>query len=176
MRRLMTIAAAIVSIAGSAELGGSAQAGSIPNAGLGEVTNGALPLEQVQFYWGGYNYCWYAEAWNGPGWYYCGYPWNYGWVGAAVGDGTAGTRITTFIIMAVAAGSGHDRREMEAERRAFSARAASWLVAKNFIDGSENRPHVFVRKIVVDRLSLAPRLNETIEAEAGELLRYGRLA
>jgi len=73
-------------------------------------------------------------------------------------------------------GSGHDRREMEAERRAFSARAASWLVAKNFIDGSENRPHVFVRKIVVDRLSLAPRLNETIEAEAGELLRYGRLA
>jgi hypothetical protein len=57
MRRLMTIAAAAASIAGSAGIDGSAQAGYIPNAGLGVMTSGALPLAQVQFFWGGYNYC-----------------------------------------------------------------------------------------------------------------------
>jgi len=36
------------------------------------------PIEKAQFFWGGYNYCWYDDAWNGPGWYYCGYAWNQG--------------------------------------------------------------------------------------------------
>ena len=85
MRRLATIAAAIASMAGSAGLGETALAGSLANAGLGGVADGALPLEKVQYFWGGYNYCWYGNGWNGPGWYICGYPWRYGlgWGGGA---------------------------------------------------------------------------------------------
>ena len=79
MRRLMTIAAAAASIAGSAEFGNNAQAASFPNASLGVAANAALPLEKVQYYWGGYNYCWYGNGWRGPGWYWCGYPWRYGY-------------------------------------------------------------------------------------------------
>lgn len=94
MRRLMTIAAAVASIAGSAEIGGSAQAGAMPNAGVGMAANGALPFEKVQYYGGGYQYCW-GNGWHGPGWYRCGYPWRsgygwgggYGWQGRSVGGG-----------------------------------------------------------------------------------------
>jgi hypothetical protein len=67
MRRLMIIAAAVASLAGSAEIGGSAQAGSLPNAGLGVLANGALSLEEVQYAWGGRNYCWYGNGWQGTG-------------------------------------------------------------------------------------------------------------
>jgi len=79
MRRLMSIAAAAATIAGGMAIGGSAQAGTVPDANLGVVTNTALPLEEIQFFWGGYNYCWYGNAWNGPGYYWCGYPWRYGY-------------------------------------------------------------------------------------------------
>ena len=79
MRRLMSIAAAAATIAGGTAIGGSAQAGTVPDASLGVVTNMALPLEEIQFFWGGYNYCWYGNAWNGPGYYWCGYPWRYGY-------------------------------------------------------------------------------------------------
>ena len=78
MRRLMTIAAAAASIAISAEFG-TAQAASFPDANLGVAANGDLPLEKVQYFWGGYNYCWYGNGWQGPGWYWCGYPWRYGY-------------------------------------------------------------------------------------------------
>jgi hypothetical protein len=83
MRRLMIIAAALASLAGSAEIGGSAQAGSLPNAGLGVLANEAFPLEEVQYAWGGRNYCWYGNGWQGPGWYWCGYAWRngFGWGG-----------------------------------------------------------------------------------------------
>ena len=23
------------------------------------------------YFWGGQRYCWYDDAWNGPGWYWC---------------------------------------------------------------------------------------------------------
>ena len=44
--------------------------------------NGAL-VEQVQFRWGGYDYCWYDDGWRGPGWYWCGYAYRtgFGWGG-----------------------------------------------------------------------------------------------
>jgi hypothetical protein len=40
-------------------------------------------LEPVQFFFGGYNYCFYDNGWHGPGWYWCGYGWRrgYGWGG-----------------------------------------------------------------------------------------------
>jgi hypothetical protein len=35
------------------------------------------------YLWGGRRYCWYGNAWNGPGWYRCGYAFRsgYGWGG-----------------------------------------------------------------------------------------------
>jgi hypothetical protein len=24
------------------------------------------------YFWGGHQYCWYPDGWNGPGWYWCG--------------------------------------------------------------------------------------------------------
>jgi len=28
--------------------------------------------ENAQYLWGGRQYCWYDDGWNGPGWYWCG--------------------------------------------------------------------------------------------------------
>lgn len=57
----------------------AAPAGNIDSAGL----NKESPLQEVQFIYGGRNYCWYWDAWRGPGWYWCGYAWRrgYGWGG-----------------------------------------------------------------------------------------------
>jgi hypothetical protein len=44
--------------------------------------NGSV-AEQVQFRWGGYDYCWADDGWRGPGWYWCGYAYRpgFGWGG-----------------------------------------------------------------------------------------------
>src|ERR1700720_1999620 len=83
MRRFTGIAAAVAFMPGAAGLGGSAQAGPMPIAGANMTGSEALPLEEVQFVWGGRNYCWYSNGWQGPGWYWCGYRWRrgYGWGG-----------------------------------------------------------------------------------------------
>ena len=50
---------------------------------MSAAASAALPLEEIQYYWGGHSYCWYGDGWQGPGWYWCGYPWRsgYGWGG-----------------------------------------------------------------------------------------------
>jgi hypothetical protein len=42
-------------------------------------------VEQVQFFYGGRDYCWYDDGWQGPGFYWCGYAWRrgIGWGGGA---------------------------------------------------------------------------------------------
>ena len=62
--------------------------------GVGVLQNQIAPVEKTQFFFGGYNYCWYPSAWNGPGWYYCGYAWNrgYGWGGGYGWHGWRGGR------------------------------------------------------------------------------------
>ncbi len=37
-----------------------------------------LPIEHVQYVYGGQNYCWYGNGWRGPGYYYCGYAFRTG--------------------------------------------------------------------------------------------------
>src|SRR5277367_302881 len=37
-----------------------------------------LPIEHVQYAYGGQNYCWYDNGWRGPGYYYCGYAYRTG--------------------------------------------------------------------------------------------------
>ena len=43
------------------------------------------------YLFGGRRYCWYADAWNGPGWYWCGYAYRsgFGWGGAYGWNGWA---------------------------------------------------------------------------------------
>jgi hypothetical protein len=79
---LATLALAI-SLVGSAA---AAQAQPLPASGLifgVDRPSDRPPLDAVQFFWGGRNYCWYDGGWQGPGWYWCGYPWRrgYGWGG-----------------------------------------------------------------------------------------------
>jgi hypothetical protein len=65
-------------------LAGDAQA-AMAYGGLGADVQQrqVAPIEKAQFFWGGYNYCWYDDGWSGPGWYWCGYAWNrgFGWGG-----------------------------------------------------------------------------------------------
>ena len=47
----------------------------------------------IHFYvWEGRRYCWYDDGWNGPGWYWCGYPWRrgFGWGGPWEWNGWVG--------------------------------------------------------------------------------------
>jgi hypothetical protein len=46
-------------------------------------SDGAPLLQEVQFFWGGRDYCWYDYGWHGPGWYWCGYGQRrgFGWGG-----------------------------------------------------------------------------------------------
>ena len=51
-----------------------------------------MGVEKTQFLFGGRNYCWYDSAWQGPGFYWCGYAWRggYGWGGAYGWNGWGG--------------------------------------------------------------------------------------
>ena len=42
-----------------------------------------IPVSPYPYLFGNQRYCWYNSAWNGPGWYYCGYAFRrgYGWGG-----------------------------------------------------------------------------------------------
>ncbi len=44
-----------------------------------------IPVSPYPYLFGNQRYCWYDSAWNGPGWYYCGYAFRrgYGWGGGA---------------------------------------------------------------------------------------------
>jgi hypothetical protein len=72
------------SLAGAALPLGSAQAA--PSAQLIFAVDRAgdqTGLQQVQYFYGGRHFCWYDNAWSGPGYYWCGYAWRrgYGWGG-----------------------------------------------------------------------------------------------
>lgn len=75
--------------AGMLAIGGMAATGPAQAAVQGgadairqAAENGAI-TEQAQFLFGGRNYCWYNDGWQGPGWYWCGYASRpgFGWGG-----------------------------------------------------------------------------------------------
>ena len=49
----------------------SGQAGAMPVGGKAALEQIGI-VEQVQYSYGGKDYCWYDDGWNGPGWYVCG--------------------------------------------------------------------------------------------------------
>ncbi len=52
-------------------------------------------------------------------------------------------------------------------------RAALWF-AEHVMDRRKNRPHTSMCQRVIDRLSVALRLDETVETKAAALLRHRR--
>ncbi len=78
MRKLLAAAAAAAPWSGGGALASSAQATPV----LGDDPY-FQPAQFGLYFWGGHRYCWYDDAWRGPGWYWCGYPWRrgYGWGG-----------------------------------------------------------------------------------------------
>jgi hypothetical protein len=68
--RVFALAAAFVA-AGFATNRASAMPLSDP-AGIRAALEDVSITAKVQYSWGGRNYCWYDDGWNGPGWYWCG--------------------------------------------------------------------------------------------------------
>jgi hypothetical protein len=60
--------------------------------GIRAAIDGLNLAENAQFIFAGRRYCWYDDAWQGPGWYWCGYAWRQGlgWGGGQGWHGWAG--------------------------------------------------------------------------------------
>ena len=81
--RSIIVAASALTIGGALAIGtaqAAVQGGADAIRSASE--NGAL-AEQVQFRFGGYDYCWADDGWKGAGWYWCGYAYRpgFGWGG-----------------------------------------------------------------------------------------------
>jgi hypothetical protein len=85
----LTIVASVLAIGSTFASGGMLGLGQAQAAVQGGADairsaseNGSI-TEQAQFLWGGRNYCWYDDGWQGPGWYWCGYAYRagFGWGG-----------------------------------------------------------------------------------------------
>jgi hypothetical protein len=86
MRQLLLGLAAATALAGATMAPTTqAQAAPLPGVIVGVDTPNAVTIEKTQFIYLGHNYCWYDDAWNGAGWYWCGYGarrgfgWGGGW-------------------------------------------------------------------------------------------------
>ncbi len=57
----------------------------------GAIVGGLIGGLAGAFAFGGRNYCFYDNGWNGPGWYWCGSAYNdgYGWGGPSGWNGWA---------------------------------------------------------------------------------------
>ena len=73
-----SIVPSILAAGAALVLGASAHA-AIGGAGSTAVRSAPIaPVENVQFIFGGRNYCWYNHGWRGAGWYWCGSNWRRG--------------------------------------------------------------------------------------------------
>ena len=89
MQHLKTALA--VAVAGfSLSLAGAANA-AMPETGMSVAADHVTVVDQVDFLFGGHRHCWYADGWNGPGRYWCGYRQRHG-MGFGGGEGFRGWR------------------------------------------------------------------------------------
>ncbi len=60
----------------------AAPVGGAPSTNI-QIDPHAMVEKAQVFHWRGRRYCFYWDAWNGPGWYHCGYAWRrgFGWGG-----------------------------------------------------------------------------------------------
>lgn len=61
----------------------AAPVGGAPSTNM-QIDPHAMVEKAQVFFWRNRRYCFYWDAWNGPGWYYCGYAWRrgLGWGGS----------------------------------------------------------------------------------------------
>jgi hypothetical protein len=97
MRTLFLATAAAASLLGASIVTGGAQAAPssqpAPQLIFGVDRAGDMPsLDRVQFIFGGHNFCWYDNGWQGAGFYWCGYAERrgFGWGGGAGWNGWQG--------------------------------------------------------------------------------------
>jgi hypothetical protein len=67
-------------------------AGFLGSAALNDAADSIALTTNVQYYYGGRNWCWYDDGWQGPGFYWCGYRYRrgFGWGGGAGWRGWGG--------------------------------------------------------------------------------------
>ncbi len=89
MRKPTLIALAVSATMAVSAFSGGAQAaptltGASPLTNAVYVPTNQSLLQEVQYFYGGRNYCWYEGGWRGAGYYLCGYAGRrgYGWGGA----------------------------------------------------------------------------------------------
>jgi hypothetical protein len=82
MRHSKIALAAAIAVGGFLSIAGSANA-TVAATSMSAAADRLTVVDQVQFIFGGHRHCWYADGWNGPGWYWCGYRHRhgYGWGG-----------------------------------------------------------------------------------------------
>ena len=93
MRRRIFVLAALAAPLGSLLLTPALATAGAGGAAVAAAWSHATPIERAQYYsFDGVDYCWYDEAWQGPGWYWCGYDWTngYGWGGPYGWNGWGG--------------------------------------------------------------------------------------
>jgi hypothetical protein len=69
-KQFLALAAAGLMSAGLSQRAEAAPVGA--PEGLRSAIHSLSLTETVGFYWGGRQFCWYDDGWNGPGWYWCG--------------------------------------------------------------------------------------------------------
>src|SRR5437667_812533 len=73
MRKLVTTIAAAAAFVAAGSVSNRADAMPLGDpAGIRGAIGDLNIIDNVQYYWGGRQYCWYDDGWNGPGWYWCG--------------------------------------------------------------------------------------------------------
>jgi hypothetical protein len=84
MKYLLKAASASILLVGLSA-GPAMAAPILESNSISRVTVPEQGIVLAQFIFGGYTYCWYDDAWNGPGWYWCGYALRrgFGWGGGA---------------------------------------------------------------------------------------------
>ena len=117
-------------VLGASLLSGPAMA--IPASGPASMP---LPsdTQQIQFFFGGRNYCWYDDGWHGPGFYWCGYAFRrgLGWGGGVGWHGwhhRGGGHI-----------GGHGGRHPSSMHRGSPGRVGAGAVTRGSRSGSVNR-------------------------------------
>lgn len=93
LKTVRNLAVGFAALGALTGVGGAAQAAPISHIDpLVNVVGQLAPLEQVQYFYGGAQYCFYPNGWRGPGYYRCGFAFRrgYGWGGPRGWQGWGG--------------------------------------------------------------------------------------
>lgn len=83
MKTSFGLAAALAACLGPSALAETPHAQTLARFSSATVANLLTDAAYYPYHYSGHRYCWYDDAWRGPGWYLCGYAFRrgYGWGG-----------------------------------------------------------------------------------------------